>query len=534
MKLKSLFIFLSIIGISTIIQAQNSPNELRIIAWNIEHLAENNGEGCLDRTESDYQELRDFAATMNADIVALQEVENEAAVARVFPTDEWEIVLSERPNSDPYICRGSGRTSTQQKVAYAIKKGVSYENLGSFEELGLGNPGLRHGLVIKLMDTPEPVELLNVHMKSGCFVNDYAASDRDACETFEEQAPILDGWIEERIQNETGFIVLGDFNHRIVEPGNRLWSDLTNMDGSTVELRSSMQNIRGCHPRYPAPIDHVVVGSTALDYYKEGSESVFYFTDENMTEDEMLSDHCPVGLDLTLIANTFPPSSAVQWTQNSAEYNLITASLYEMAKTNLPNSIPQNESWVVIMDVDETLLNNSGYNYSRDVAGLSFTPDSWNDWVMQENAGAVPGSKEFVELVLSSGGRIALVTNRERALDDYTWSNLEKLGFPITRSNTCIMGRNEADINSVGLQDIINDKDLRRNQILEGNATDCWLNHPEAQESWNQPFTLVMQVGDNIKDFYQTTQENVNLTEFLQRQGKDILVLPNAMYGSWD
>jgi hypothetical protein len=55
-----------------------------------------------------------------------------------------------------------------------------------------------------------------------------------------------------------------------------------------------MENIRGCHPRYPAPIDHVLVGSVALNYYKEGSGQVFYFTDKTMTEDDMLSDHCDV------------------------------------------------------------------------------------------------------------------------------------------------------------------------------------------------------------------------------------------------
>ncbi|MGB0346099.1 MAG: HAD family acid phosphatase, partial [Balneolaceae bacterium] len=377
-------------------------------------------------------------------------------------------------------------------------------------------------------------DVMNVHMKSGCFVDDYSASDRDACKTFEEQAPILDGWMEERIADGTGFIVLGDFNHRIVEEGNRLWSDLTTMNGKPNELRSSMENIQGCHPRYPAPIDHVVVGSTALEYYKEGSEQVFYFTDENMTEDDMLSDHCPVGLDLNFSVNAFPPSSAVQWTQNSAEYHLITASLYEMAKINLLDNIPQNEPWVVIMDVDETLLDNSGYNYSRDIAGLTFTPDSWNEWVMKEEATAVPGSMEFVELILSTGGKLAMVTNRDREMDDYTWSNLEKLGFPITRSNSCILGRNDTDRNSVGDPGIINDKDLRRNQILEGSATDCWANNPDVQGDWNQSFNLVMQVGDNIKDFYQTTQENVDLEAFLERQGKDILILPNAMYGSWD
>ena len=151
-----------------------------------------------------------------------------------------------------------------------------------------------------------------------------------------------------------------------------------------------------------------------------------------------------------------------------------------------------------------------------------------------EDAAAIPGSVSFVELILSTNGKIALITNRDREMDDYTWSNLKQLGFPITRENTCILGRNEADRNSVGEIGIINDKDLRRNQVLSGEATYCWDAHPQAKEAWSQPLSLVMQVGDNIKDFYQTTQQSVDLDAFLKRQGKDILILPNAMYGSWD
>ncbi|MBO6792655.1 MAG: endonuclease/exonuclease/phosphatase family protein [Balneolaceae bacterium] len=533
---KMLFLTLVFLGFNASVFAQNTPSdEIRIVTWNIEHLAENDGEGCVARTEADYAKLRTFAATMSADVVALQEVESAKAVARVFPLSDWNIVMSERPDTEAYECRGSGRPSTQQKVAYAIRKGVNFENLGSFEELALNRRGLRHGLVIKLLDGPSPIEVMNVHMKSGCFVNDYSTSDRDACETYEQQAPILDEWIEERIESNTGFVVLGDFNHRIVEPENRLWSDLTTMDGAPVQLRNSMANLRGCHPRYPAPIDHVVVGSAALNFYEEGSEQVFFFTDENMTEEDMLSDHCPVGLDLNFnLSESHPPSTAVRWTQNSAEYRLITASLYKMAMGNLEANIPENEPWVVFMDVDETILDNSAYNYSRDVAGLSFTPESWNEWVMREEAGIVPGSKEFVEFVLSNGGQIALITNRDREMDAHTWSNLEKLGYPITRANTCIMGRAAEDKEAVGRPGIVNDKDLRRNQIMTGEASYCWESHPEAKAAWNQPLAVIMQVGDNIKDFIFTTQENVNLEEFLQLQGIDILILPNAMYGSWD
>ena len=70
--------------------------------------------------------------------------------------------------------------------------------------------------------------------------------------------------------------------------------------------------------------------------------------------------------------------------------------------------------------------------------------------------------------------------------------------------------------------------------MLSGEATYCWDAYPQANEAWSHPLRLVMQIGDNIKDFYQTTQQSVNLDAFLKRQGKDILILPNAMYGSWD
>ncbi len=530
-----LFWFFAPTSVAQTTSQSASADDLRFVAWNIEHLAENNGEGCVARTEQDYAKLRNFAATMDADVVALQEVESVKAVARVFPESDWEIVLSDRPSSGSYECRGSGRPSTQQRVAYAIRKGIEFEKIDSFKELALNNPGLRYGLVIRLTGTPEPVDVLNVHMKSGCFVNDYSTSDRSACETFEKQVPILDEWVEKKVEEKTAFVILGDFNHRINTPGNRFWQDLKDMEGNQINIRSSMEGVRGCHPRYPDPIDHILVGPETFKFYSEGSEDVFYFgmTPETMTEDDMLSDHCPISLDLNF-APQYPISSAVQWTQNSAEYKLITSFLYQEAQKNIKSFSENSEPWVVIMDVDETLLDNSEYNRRRDQLGLGFTPESWAVWVKEEAATEIPGSKQFVTEVLNSGGQIALITNRDRVLDNYTWSNLKSLGFPIERNNTCILGRNDQDISSVDGEEFINDKDLRRTQISDGTATSCWENYPSAKNNWNQNLRIVMQIGDNIKDFAKTTQENVDMKQFLSRQGKDILILPNAMYGSWD
>jgi predicted secreted acid phosphatase len=219
---------------------------------------------------------------------------------------------------------------------------------------------------------------------------------------------------------------------------------------------------------------------------------------------------------------------------NSAEYAIITEYLYRSAARSISTLEPPSEPWVVAMDVDETLLNNVEYNRRRDLLGLRYSSESWAEWVKEESATAVPGSIAFVTEVLNKGGQIVLITNRDRDLDPFTWNNLTTLEFPIDRSNTCIMGRSQADRDYVGDSEMINDKDLRRTQISMGTATYCWENYPETKERWNKPLSIVFEVGDNIKDFSQTTQENVDRLNFIDRVSSDVLLLPNAVYGSWE
>ena len=277
-------------------------SKVHFVAWNMEHLAENFGEGCVPRVEEDYAAMRDFAQTIKADVVALQEVESAKAVARVFPEEDWNIIVSDRPASRSYDCRGNDQKSTQQRVGLAIRKGVNYQEVGGFKELALDREGLRYGLVVKVFHRKDTVEVMSVHLKSGCFAEDYSTSTRRACETFEQQVPILDAWVEARIKENRPFVILGDFNHRIANPKNKFWQELTEMEGQPVVLGNSMKDLKGCHPRYPEPIDHIVMGAGAENMQVLGSETVYYFPSKTgpMTEEEMLSDHCPIGVTLKL------------------------------------------------------------------------------------------------------------------------------------------------------------------------------------------------------------------------------------------
>jgi endonuclease/exonuclease/phosphatase family metal-dependent hydrolase len=280
------------------VQAQ----EIRFASWNIEHLAEENGAGCVPRHDSDYMKLQEFAAGLNADVLALQEVENLEAVARVFPENNWDIILSQRPASKTYSCRGSGFESTQQRVAIAIRKGLTYEDLGSFEELALEREGLRYGVQIRIIGERDTVDVMAVHLKSGCFVNDFSSSDRSACEVLEQQVPVLDHWIETHASNKQKFVVMGDFNHRLANEENKMWHILSEIHGAPLEISNSMQNLTGCHPRYPAPIDHILMGPEASRLKVAGSETVHYFPKKSgeMSEEDMLSDHCPISVVLQI------------------------------------------------------------------------------------------------------------------------------------------------------------------------------------------------------------------------------------------
>ncbi len=284
---------------SGVLTAQKTDGaSLKLASWNMEHLAENNGEGCVPRNDSDYYKLRDFARTFEADVVALQEVESAKAVARVFPERDWHIIVSDRAPSASYECYGNGQKSTQQRVAMVIRKGIAFKNAGTLKELGLDEDGLRYGLVVKLIWAADTLEVMAIHLKSGCFVDDYTLSDKEACEIFERQVPVLDDWMETRIKENRPFVVLGDFNHRISRPENKLRQVLSEMDQQPVVIKNSMENLKSCHPRYPDPIDHILLGSGAERFYVPGSEAVYYYaeTPEAMLEEDMLSDHCPISV----------------------------------------------------------------------------------------------------------------------------------------------------------------------------------------------------------------------------------------------
>ncbi|MDO6426856.1 HAD family acid phosphatase [Thalassotalea sp. 1_MG-2023] len=507
--------------------AQTKPQGLVVATWNTEHLAFPISDGCRARTEAETTQLKQYAKSLNADIVALQEVASSEAVELLFPKSEWNIIISTRADSKTYDCRKTAAKSTQQKVAFVVRKDIEILNTKAFDALALQRPGLRYGLELTINSPFGAMTLLNVHMKSGCFVDNYSRADSDACNIFAQQAPLLDKWAEKKERTGMPYMILGDFNHRLSAPYNHLTRQLSaNENNSTSSLENLGADIIGCHPYYPAPIDHILAGNMPEKGLQK-TVTMHYFDD--MSPKAMLSDHCALSVELSNI--TYPLSTAVKWQTTSKEYSYLTSVTYKRATEALENMALPKTSWAVVMDVDETVLDNSQYQVNIEKQGESYSPKTWRDWVASEKATLVPGVKAFIQSVFQQGGKLALITNRDSEQDNHTWNNLRALGIPVTTDNTCVMGRTSADKAAIDGVSIINDKDLRRQKIQNGTAN-CYTPNG-SRTSLFPELTIIMQVGDNIEDFSGVTQEEADVKALLPRANGELILLPNPMYGSW-
>ncbi|MUH72952.1 HAD family acid phosphatase [Psychrosphaera haliotis] len=500
--------------------------ELTISSWNIEHLAYPISDGCRPRSESELNEMKAYAQSLNTDVVGLQEVASKEAIEQIFPKENWQVFISDRPDSESYKCRESGRMSSQQKVGFAVRKGIEVQQVKSLPELALDSRGLRYGLELTIESPHGLLSILNVHMKSGCFVDDYSRSDSRSCQVFSKQAPILDSWVESKEKAGLPYVMVGDFNHRLSAPYNKLTGQLTvNTDNSASTLENTTADLIGCHPYYPAPIDHIWVGNLSSNIAKKASVASY----KNMDPKAMLSDHCAVSLKLTKEKREL--TNSVKWHTTSKEYAYLTSTIYQQASKHLNVRDLPNGSWSVVMDIDETVLDNSAYQANLDRTGSNYTPLSWANWVRSEKATLVPGVKEFIDTVIAKGGKLALITNRDRKLDAHTWQNMRSLGLPVSAENTCLIGRTAADKKAIDHQHIKNDKDLRRQQIEQGTAS-CYASKGKRSSQFSNQ-TILMQIGDNIEDFRGVVQHKVNVQDLIAKSKGDLILLPNAMYGSW-
>ncbi len=223
-----------------------------------------------------------------------------------------------------------------------------------------------------------------------------------------------------------------------------------------------------------------------------------------------------------------PAFHAVVWMQNSAEYRMGARQAYRTATDRL-ETLLNDPLWTadlkqldaggyvgkppaVILDLDETVLDNSAYNARLILDGRQFDMETWLQWVRQEEAPAVPGAVEFIQAALRRGVHVVYITNRSDEERTPTIQNLHKLGLPAD-DQTVLTANPQEDRGT--------DKVSRRATVARS-------------------YRIVMQVGDNLGDFC----DGVNTADQPERNaaaeakerllGAGWILLPNATYGGWE
>jgi acid phosphatase len=218
---------------------------------------------------------------------------------------------------------------------------------------------------------------------------------------------------------------------------------------------------------------------------------------------------------------------ATLWVQTSAEYRALGIEAYAAATSRLEGALGDS-TWTaaleqspgfgslppaVVLDVDETVLDNSPHQARLVASNQTFGRESWNKWVTEATADPVPGALEFTKAADDLGIAVFYVTNRNHELEQPTRENLEKHGFPLPVDEDRLLLRGERE--GWG-----SDKTTRRAFVARG-------------------YRIVMLVGDDLNDFVSGARvspaDRIALAErYSQWWGSRWVILPNPTYGSWE
>lgn len=221
--------------------------------------------------------------------------------------------------------------------------------------------------------------------------------------------------------------------------------------------------------------------------------------------------------------------NAVLWMQTAEEYRAVALSVYRAAEARLPAALADT-TWsadpaqlqrrgfgrlpaAVVLDVDETVLDNSPYQARGVADGTAYAPATWGAWVREGRETAIPGALAYTQAAAAHGIRVVYLTNRMADEEAPTRARLAALGFPVA-DDDAILPRGERP------EWRASDKDARRAFVASR-------------------YRVLQYVGDNLGDFLghenDTPEARRRLTApYDAFWGVRWFALPNPAYGSWE
>ncbi|MBB3887207.1 acid phosphatase [Xanthomonas campestris] len=223
--------------------------------------------------------------------------------------------------------------------------------------------------------------------------------------------------------------------------------------------------------------------------------------------------------------------NAVLWMQRSEEYRAVAEQTYRAAAETLDAALKQ-PNWdalvpeergnaatglkpAVVLDVDETVLDNSPYQARLVHDGKEYDELSWDQWVAEKKAKPIPGVVDFAKAANARGITLIYISNRAVHLKDATLANLRSAGLPVA-DDSVFLGLGTV---VPGCEQNGSEKNCRR---LAG-----------------EKYRVLMQFGDQLGDFVQVTANTGTARGALLQQyhdwfGERWWMLPNPSYGGWE
>ncbi len=212
---------------------------------------------------------------------------------------------------------------------------------------------------------------------------------------------------------------------------------------------------------------------------------------------------------LLIISQNSKLPEDVKWVTQSEEYSELCKQIYTNAWEKIERNIYNNnyqlnmENIVIVMDLDETVLDNSMYQIYLNEKSESFSYSSWDKFVNEEVSGLVPGAESFIKKYKSiNNAKIVFISNRDSSTLYATINNMKKLGL-FYEDDIYMLRENKNDT-----------KIIRRLEIING----------EGRMNEHGKCKVIGYFGDAIGDFPSNNNYKFSINKF---------IFPNPMYGTW-
>jgi acid phosphatase len=232
----------------------------------------------------------------------------------------------------------------------------------------------------------------------------------------------------------------------------------------------------------------------------------------------------------------FKPESPTQrgldanlYMQIAAEYRACCYQAYNLAALRLKERYEAmkngGKKLAIIMDLDETVLDNAGFQAMLLRSGLAYDQRLWDLWEEKDGdkVGLIPGSRDFIREVERLEVKVFYISNRSEKYRKANLDLLERLGIGIK------------DPKQLKLIGKTSDKTARRKEV-------------------ESAYTVLLSVGDSLRDFDETFRSTVDnekkkenaatltvaikerkdkVDQTREKWGNEWIILPNPAYGEW-